>query len=114
MAFTVPNTAANAGKTASIASKVMIAIDRFDILLPLGNRKSGSVSLSLIDNRLAAAWQRSRKIGHSFAAKLLRRRWKIKCANQQPDEWPAVLPCLELGFKRGEGRDQCEKKNRQW
>jgi hypothetical protein len=55
MAFTVPNTAANAGKTASIVSKVTIARDRFDILLPLGNRKSGSVSLSLIDNRLAAA-----------------------------------------------------------
>jgi hypothetical protein len=33
----------------------MIAIDRFDILLPLGNPKSGSVSLPLIDNRLAAA-----------------------------------------------------------
>jgi hypothetical protein len=42
MAFTVPNTAANAGKAASSASKVMIAIDRFDILISLGNRKSGS------------------------------------------------------------------------
>jgi hypothetical protein len=34
----VPNTEAEAGKHASSASKLMIAIDRFDILIPRRNR----------------------------------------------------------------------------
>jgi hypothetical protein len=38
MALIVPNTEAVAGKHESSASKVMIAIDRFDILIPRRNR----------------------------------------------------------------------------
>src|SRR6478609_2220278 len=49
MALTVPNTDANAGKAASSASNTVIAIDRFNILIPRWNRKWGSVSLQLID-----------------------------------------------------------------
>jgi hypothetical protein len=56
MALTVPNTDANAGKAASNASKIMIAIDRFDILIPRGT--SSQVPFLVFnwsDNRLAAA-----------------------------------------------------------
>jgi len=37
---------------------------------------------------------------------------------EEPDELPVLSLCLslclELSFKRGEDRDQCEKKNRRW
>jgi hypothetical protein len=49
MALTVPNTDANAGKAASNASKIMIAIDRFDILIPRGTSSQVPFSFPLVD-----------------------------------------------------------------
>jgi hypothetical protein len=49
MALIVPNIDANAGKTASSVSKVMIAIDRFDILIPRGTSSQVPFSLQLVD-----------------------------------------------------------------
>jgi hypothetical protein len=42
----VPNTEAEAGKHESSASKLMIAIDRFDILIPRRNRSQVPVFLA--------------------------------------------------------------------
>jgi hypothetical protein len=49
MALTVPNIDANAGKAASNASTITIAIDRFDILIPHGTSTQVPFSLQLVD-----------------------------------------------------------------
>src|SRR6476646_5881854 len=68
MALTVPNTDANAGKAASSASNTVIAIDRFNILIPRWNRKWGSVSLQLIDKPAMVNVTGATSISASLAA----------------------------------------------
>jgi hypothetical protein len=93
MALTVPNTDANAGKAASSASKIMIAIDRFNILIPRETESPIPFNLQVIDKPAC----RSRKglPGHDKQAgnvparvcsKALRRRKHAKCTNEQPDK----------------------------
>jgi hypothetical protein len=57
MALIVPNTDAVAGKHESSASKVMIAIDRFDILIPPEEPPSGS-SVVLVKQQTGLAPER--------------------------------------------------------
>jgi hypothetical protein len=63
MALIVPNTEAVAGKHESSASKVMIAIDRFDILIPRRNRSQVPVFLQTANRLYSLAGKSAKKFG---------------------------------------------------
>jgi hypothetical protein len=64
MALIVPNTEAVAGKHESSASKVMIAIDRFDILIPRRNRSQVPVLLANSKPALLSRRKICKKVWH--------------------------------------------------
>jgi len=75
----------------------------------------------LVDNRLAAAERACQGIRTKPENSRVRFEAKLSGGEIRPKAheptaglgWLLFL-CLELGFKRGEGRDQYGKKNRRW
>jgi hypothetical protein len=65
MALIVPNTEAVAGKHESSASKIMIAIDRFDILIPRRNRSQVPVFLQTANRRYSLAEKSAKSLAYS-------------------------------------------------
>jgi hypothetical protein len=103
----VPNTEAEAGKHASSASKLMIAIDRFDILIPRRNRSQVPVfsspnnkSASLPDRKRAKEFATQPEQLAPLLEQALRQR---QCANR-PRTNSAVTYFSALGCALDEGR----------
>lgn len=86
----VPNTEAEAGKHESSASKLMIAIDRFDILIP--RRNHCRVPRFFLAKNSKPASSLSKKSAKEFAT--------------QPDHWPCFWNKLETETMRKQAESQ--------
>jgi hypothetical protein len=102
----VPNSEAEAGKHESSASKVMIAIDRFDILIPRRNRSQVPVFPRQTTNRLHSPTESvQRSLQHSRNnSGAFEQAWSQRqCANR-PRTNSAVTYFSALGCSLDEGR----------